>query len=135
MRSPFHINTDTLRQSPSTLPPIHQTLPLRSHNPLFPQLHSRQENTPSNRLWALSTFEGTSIIFRLRITTSRSLPPPLPSDHTRSTPVYRFGPPARDCLLLILVWIPVEDIIIIMPYYYSSSDDEDDEYWYYVPAN
>ena len=99
MRSPFHINTDTLRQSPSTLPPIHQTLPLRSHNPLFPQLHSRRENTPSNRLWALSTFEGTSIIFRLRITTSRFLPPPLPSDHTRSTPVYRFGlrprPPPR----------------------------------------
>jgi hypothetical protein len=90
LRSPFHINTDTLRQSPSTLPPIHQTLPLRSHNPLFPQLHSRRENTPSNRLWALSTFEGTSIIFRLRITTSRFLPPPLPSDHTRSTPVYRF---------------------------------------------
>ena len=91
LRSPSHINTDTLRQSPSTLPPIHQTYRLRSHNPLFPQLYSRQENTPSNRLWALSTFEGTSIIFRLRITTSRFLPPPLPSDHTRSTPVYRFG--------------------------------------------
>ena len=146
MRSPSHINTDTLRQSPSTLPPIHQTYRLRSHSPLFPQLHSRQENTPSNRLWALSTFEGTSIIFRLRITTSRFLPPPLPSDHTRSTPANRFGLP-RDSLLLVLVWIPVEDIVIIMSYYYlssddghdehcyyTSSDDEDDVYWYYVPA-